>query len=182
MDGVEHGWTCIGCDNHRARNLLESRVAWLPRYLPRQKINTWFIPLSRQQATSVPSPDRDQQLGLQPAAWRQVAVTAGRGWSYRVGRLLHRMGFPGIAPPHQPIRVAYYHPQPDHNPTQIRALTNEAAGYDGLVIVLPGESNQAKRMEKYLPRMAWNWQSTLYSVTWKAGKLPEIPNWKGIWL
>lgn len=183
LEGVSHGWTSIGAENLRARKILESGAKWLPRYEPRQKITTSFVPLAARQAGLPRSPEFEAQLGLQAAAWRHLAIVSGEGCAYRIGRLLNKAGCPGIPAPNRPIRIAYYHPSHEASVPEMRRVWREATGYDGIVVVIPEGSGRARRLAEAVPRRAWKWASILYSVSWKDQQPPPaIPDWKGIWL
>ncbi|TVP77234.1 MAG: hypothetical protein EA353_10760 [Puniceicoccaceae bacterium] len=183
LDGADYGWTSIGLKNKRARKILESGVSWLPQYKPRQMISTWFVPLPRVQAHAPASPALDQSLGITPLDWRHVAIAAGSGLAYRCGRALHRMGRPGIPAPGHRIRVGDYRPPPEASPRKIQKDLAEVKGYDGLIIVLPDDSRAASIWRKAAPKLAWAWQSMLYTVAWqRSTALPPVPAWKGFWL
>lgn len=183
LENVSFAWTSIGQQNERARRMLESGVKGLPRYQPRQSITTWFVPLNVKRADATSSRRLDEELGLEAADWRHVAIASGKGWAYRAGRLWDIFGLPGIPEPKRPIRVAYYHPSPQQDIRAMRTVWWEAKGYDGIVVVLPDSSNRARRWTAAAPRMSWKWRSTLYTVSWRHDlPAPEVPPWKGLWL
>lgn len=180
---VSHAWTCIGKENTRARRILESDVSWLPHYQARQEIRTWFVPLSRSQANTPKSEELETSMHLKTSDWRHVAIASGTGLAYRTGRLSHQLGFPGIPPSGRRMRIAYYAPTAEPAPEEIRRSLSGIHGYDGLVVVLPKDSDAAKRWEVNRPRLAWTWDSTLYAVSWDKSALGEtLPEWKGLWL
>lgn len=183
LEGVDYAWTSIGADNKLARQILESNLSCLPRYHSRQEITTWFIPLSKKQREATGSMSLNQDLQLIPAHWRYVAIASGSGFFYHVGRLLNQLGRPGIPKPESKIRIAYVHPSESSKSFSLRQACRQAQGFDGLVIVLPQNSELAERWTEVAPRASWNWKSTLYSVSWKRDRTaPPIPNWKGAWL
>ncbi len=183
LTDATHSWTSIGRENVRARRILESDVSWLPRYTARQSITTWFVPLPRSQTHHKNSVEHDRQLGITPLDGRHVAVASGSGFAYWLGRSLHRMGFRGITGPGQQIRIGDFRPPPNASTGVIRKHLAAASGYDGLVIVLPEDSEAAAAWRAAAPRLVWQWQSTLYSVSWhRESLLPPIPEWKGYWL
>lgn len=183
LANTDHAWTCIGQDNGRARRVLESDAPWLPRYTPREAITTWFVPLPRGQARATDSGALDEQLGITPLDWRHVAVASGSGLDYRLGRCLHRLGLPGIIGPGQRMRLGDYRPAPGVSPRFIRSQLASANGYDGLVVVLPTDSEAASVWRAAAPRLVWKWPTTLYSVSWhRDARLPPVPEWKGSWL
>lgn len=183
LEGTDHGWTSIGRENERARRVLESDASWLPRYSPRQAVTTWFVPLPRVQAETPASDALDRQLGITPLDWRHVAVASGSGLAYRVGRCLHCLGRPGIAGPGQGLRIGDYRPPPGASSRVVRSQVAAAIGYDGLIVVLPEDSEAALTWRAAAPRLVWKWHSTLYSLSWqRKAPLPPVPEWKGFWL
>ncbi len=183
MEGTDHAWTSVGIENHRARQILESGVRCIPCYRPRQKITTWFTPLSPNRANDDSAPELNKQLGIEAADWRQVLIPSGQGLAYRFGRLFNRLGCPGIPPPRQKIHLGYYTPSQNATVRDMRRIFRQIRGYDGLIISLPSDSREARITERALPRITWKWHSLLYSVSWDRNlSLPEIPRWKGIWM
>lgn len=181
LTGVDHGWTSIGAGNERARGVLERDVSWMPCYTPRQAISTWFVPLPRSQAEG--ARDENNALEITPFDWRHIAVASGSGMAYRAGRILNMLGRPGIAKPGQRMRIGGFRPSLDSTPNEIRKQLSEVRGFDGLVVVLPTDSDLVKHWHKAMPRLTWEWQSTLYSISWRRdAALPTIPEWKGFWL
>ena len=183
LENVSCAWTSIGRENRRARRILESGVKWLPRYEPRQKITTWFVPLGARQAKAGAGSFASANPALQVADWRYVAIASGKGWGYRAGRFFNACGLRGIPRPNRPIRIGYYHPSPGQSIHDMRNVCHNARGIDGIVVVLPDDSELGRRWEAAAPRMSWKWFSTLYSVSWNRNQpLPEVPQWKGLWL
>ena len=176
LDGVDYAWTCIGAENNRARRMLESKFKWLPHYNKRQEITTWFVPLAKKRRNTAPKKNDTIQI----ADWRHVAIASGKGISYRIGRAMQCLSFPGVPEPMQSLRLAYH--QPSDHASQSVAL-KEVAGFDALILVLPTDSAAARHWQTVVPRIHWKWSSALYSVSWNRELAPpEIPNWKGIWL
>lgn len=183
LEGVDLAWTSVGEDNQRAKRMLTSGVKWLPNYTPQQKITTWFIPLSANQRQAKPNATLDQELGIEPADWRHVAIASGSGSAYRLGRMLHMLRQPGVAAPHSRIRIGYLQPSNYQSITEMRQIIRNAYGYDGLVVILPEASELAYRWSEAAPKMTWRWHSTLYSVSWDTELAQSpTPEWKGIWL
>jgi len=183
LDGAGHAWTSIGKTNRRARRLLESGASWLPGYIPRQPLTTWFIPLARHRRRADPSTDLDLELGVEPLSWRHAEIVAGDGAAYRTGRLLDAFGLPGVPTPGRPMRLAEFQPRADACASSIRRRLRAARGHDGLVVVLPDGTARARHFREAAPWLAWTWHSTLFSVvTDRNSPLPEIPDWKGAWL
>jgi|GEM_PF-2907670 len=181
LTGADHGWASIGNGNERVRRIMERDVSWLPLHTPRQAITTWFVPLPPSQAKG--SQNENQALEITPLDWRHIAVASGSGLAYRAGRILNMLGRPGIAKPGHPMRIGDFRPSLDSKPNQIRSQLSQIRGFDGLVVVLPKESDSAKHWRKAMPRLTWEWQSTLYSISWRRdASPPAIPEWKGFWL
>lgn len=183
LAGVDYGWTSVGRDNHRARRVLESGAPWLPTYQPRQAISTWFVPLpsrqSNRQSESVV--DADSRLTL--LDWRRVAVHSGTGFRYWMGRMLHRLGRPGIPPPGTRMEIAHLQPSVGDSVTDLGSHLRALRELDGIVVVLPTDSEEAQLWRQAAPRTTWEWHSTLYSVSWTDGApVPPVPVWKGYWL
>jgi len=183
LDGVDHAWTSIGKANTRARHLLESKAPWLPIYRPRQDLTSWFIPLSRSRREGKRPAETDADPGIAPLDGRFAAVRSGSGLAYRAGRLLHALGLPGISPAGRRMRLAEYRPADGIDVGTIREQLRAARGFDGLVVVLPEDSARSANFRRAVPRLAWTWESTLYSIGFdNEAPPPEIPDWKGSWL
>lgn len=191
LDGTAHAWTCIGAENTPARRLLLSshnpsrnpscthRRAWLPCYSPRQELRSWFVPLPARNRRGKLTETESTGMGLRPDDRRYAAVHTGYGPQYRLARLSHLLGLPGLPRPHHRIRIAHAEmPPEDFAPCRRRAK-----GLDGLIITVPGGGALAERWRQVVPFYASVWDSTLYSVHWDPdAPLPAIPAWKGSWL
>jgi hypothetical protein len=103
--------------------------------------------------------------------------------SFRTGRILYKLGLPGIPETGRKLEIAYFQPGEDESPEYQRRSLSKFKGYDGLVVVLPRNSEISKTWEIACPALSWTWDSTLYSVSWEKSALDApIPKWKGVWL
>lgn len=187
LAGTEIAWTSIGKQNTRARRLLASKQSYLPHYRPRAELTTWFVPLpDKQRRASHQKDDRISDtghIGLEAAEWRHVAIASGSGLSYLAGRSMHKLGLPGIPAPGRRMKLAYLDPRICESSLEMKDIITQATGWDGIVVVLEKASVLGREWRTCAPKLSWQWESTLYQVSWDANQADQaIPDWKGIWL
>jgi len=161
LDGTDFAWTSIGRDNLPARRLLERGASWLPRYVPRLDLTTWFLPLPR--GTGHTPGAELAARGLTPRPHRHAAIVGGHGFSYAIARALRL-----LPPPGQELRLLS---------ATTPVSTRDLRGYDGLLVVFPADK------APHPPFRCGTWHSTIYQVQWNPDLPPApLPALEAAWL